>query len=140
MPTQIIAPVVPLQIDENTGAYETYGPKDLTKVVDQNIKMVLLTNPGERLSIPDFGVGLYKYLFELQTEIERGSSKLLPIRENILSQISVFLPYIQITNLDVVFHNNTNHMSIKMDYYVKDSNLASLFELTLSETTENLPI
>ena len=48
MPTQIIAPVVPLQIDENTGAYETYGPKDLTKVVDQNIKMVLLTNPGER--------------------------------------------------------------------------------------------
>jgi phage baseplate assembly protein W len=139
MPTQIIAPVIPLQIDEDTGAYETYGITDLTKVTDQNIKMVLLTNPGERLSIPDFGVGLYKYLFELQTEIERGTSDLPPIRENILSQISTYLPYIRVTALDLSF-NNANQMGIKISYYVKDSNLASLFELTLSETAENLPV
>jgi phage baseplate assembly protein W len=139
MPTQTISPVVPLQIDEETGAYQTYSVTDLTKVVDQNIKMVLLTNPGERLSLPDFGVGLYKYLFELQTEIERGSSGLPPIRENILSQISTYLPYIKITALDIAF-NSANQMSIKMSYYVKDSNLASLYELTLSETLENLPV
>lgn len=139
MPTQIIAPVIPLQIDEDTGAYETYSITDLTKVTDQNIKMVLLTNPGERLTIPDFGVGLYKYLFELQTEIERGTSDLPPIRENILSQISTYLPYIRVTALDLSF-NNANQMGIKISYYVKDSNLASLFELTLSETAENLPV
>tara|TARA_R100001443_G_C3331120_1_gene172340 strand:+ start:130 stop:549 length:420 start_codon:yes stop_codon:yes gene_type:complete len=137
MPTQTISPVFPLQIDEETGAYQTHSVTDLTKVVDQNIRMVLLTNPGERLALPDFGVGLYKYLFELQTEIERGSSGLPPIRENILSQISTYLPYIKITALDITF-NSANQMSIKMSYYVKDSNLASLFELVLSETTENL--
>ena len=41
MPTQTITPSFPLVINEDTGNYEAYGIADLTKVVDQNIKMTL---------------------------------------------------------------------------------------------------
>ena len=51
-----IAPQFPLQIDEDSGAYNEYGLEDLTKVINQNLKMVLLTSPGERLMYPNFGV------------------------------------------------------------------------------------
>jgi phage baseplate assembly protein W len=138
MPTQFISPVFPLRINEETGTYETLSATEITKVIDQNIKMVLLTNPGERITIPDFGVGMYRYLFELKTEIERGSSNLPPIRTNVLSQIAAYVPYIQVNNLDIVFNDN-NSMNIKIEYFVLDSNLSSQFDLTLFDTLENLP-
>jgi phage baseplate assembly protein W len=139
MPTQFITPIFPLRINEETGTYETLTATDITKVIDQNIKMVLLTNPGERIGIPEFGVGLYKYLFELRTEIERGSTNLPPIKNNILSQLSVFIPYIRIAELNIDFNDNKNRMNIKIKYYVVDSGVASEFDLTLSEASENLP-
>ena len=140
MPTQSITPIVPLEINEETGAYETYDTADITKVVDQNLKMILLTRPGERITLPDFGVGLSRYLFELKSQIELGTTTLPPIRENIVSQVSAFLPYITISNLEISFNNDESVMQIKISYYVNDSGLASLFDLTLSETTENLPV
>ena len=55
-----VAPKFPLKIEG--GKYVVYGIDDLTSVVDQNIKMVLLTVPGERLFDLRFGVGLARYL------------------------------------------------------------------------------
>jgi hypothetical protein len=72
-----------LRINEDTGRYEIYGVSDLTSVVDQNIKMTLLTSPGERVFDSNFGVGLKRYLFENDTTIKRGGGNLPPLRENI---------------------------------------------------------
>ena len=46
-----IAPVFPLVLNEN-GSYEMHGSseEDVKKVINQNIKNILLTNPGEKLS------------------------------------------------------------------------------------------
>ena len=33
-------------------------------VIKQNIKNIILTNPGERVMDPDFGVGVSRFLFE----------------------------------------------------------------------------
>ena len=33
-------------------------------LIRQNLKMLILTNPGERVMIPDFGVGIQSYLFQ----------------------------------------------------------------------------
>ena len=50
----------------------TEGGFDLTKTiaenVQQNLKNLILTNPGERIMNPDFGVGLRNYLFENASE------------------------------------------------------------------------
>ena len=38
--------------------------RDVTQLVKQNLKNILLTIPGERAMDPDFGVGVSTYLFE----------------------------------------------------------------------------
>ena len=39
--------------------------KTVEDTVKQNLKMLMLTTPGERIMLPNFGAGLIKYLFEL---------------------------------------------------------------------------
>lgn len=137
MPTHVIAPSFPLRINEDTGNYETYGISDLTKVVDQNIKMTLLTVPGERMMDNNFGVGLSKYLFENDTSIARGGGDLPPLRENILSQLSTYVSYITIQDLEINFSGNTNLMNIKIKYFVNESGTSSVFDLTINEVSNN---
>jgi phage baseplate assembly protein W len=139
MPTHVIAPSFPLRINEDTGNYETYGISDLTKVVDQNIKMTLLTIPGERMMDENFGVGLSKYLFENDVTIARGDGGLPPLRENILSQLSTYVPYITIQDLDINFSGNTNLMNIKIKYFVNESGTSSVFDLTIGEVSNSIP-
>ena len=55
-----IAPKLPLQLDEVDGYRLT---KTIKETVQQNLKMIVLTSPGERIMNPDFGVGLRNYLF-----------------------------------------------------------------------------
>ena len=140
MPTYTIAPMFPLVINEDTGRFELYGITDLTKVVDQNIKMVLLTSPGERLFDATFGVGLSRYLFENETTILRGTaSKLPPLRENIISQIGTHLPYIKIISLEIDLSGDSNSMSIKLKYFLNESNSAQTYNLTMSDVEEGTP-
>ena len=61
--TNGIAPKIPLKVDQVDGPYGLI--KDYVELVKQNFKMLLLTNPGERIMNPDFGVGLRRYLFEM---------------------------------------------------------------------------
>lgn len=46
---------------------------DFAALIRQNLKMLIMTNPGERLMIPDFGVGIRKIIFE----ISKGNSIML---------------------------------------------------------------
>mgnify|MGYP003117770577 CR=1 FL=1 len=60
-----LSPKLPLHIDQIDG----YGlTKTFKEVARQNLKMVILTNPGERIMIPNFGVGIRTYLFENATQ------------------------------------------------------------------------
>ena len=142
MPVNKIAPAFPLEIEEETGNYKEYGMTDLTKVIDQNLKMVLLTSPGERLMNQNFGVGLRKYLFENDTAVRTGAQysngkTLLPLRENIISQILTYIPYISIQNLEIGGSSYENMLSVKIKYFVQESKTSSVFELTVSEVRDN---
>ena len=61
----------------------------------QNLKMLVLTTPGERMMDTDFGVGLKKYLFEQNT-----ASTYSEIDSNIRQQVERYLPYIGIDRID----------------------------------------
>ncbi len=146
--TFIIGPRFPLRETEE-GKLEVYGVADTTKVVDQNIKMVLLTRNGEWIGRPGFGVGLHNYLFEDFRNIrdgailtsntnefteEGGTSRVLPpLRENILSQLRTYVPYITITELDINQSVRENYLNVRIKYFVRDTNLASEFDLTIDE-------
>ena len=58
---------LPLLVDD---VYSFYGlNKTVKDNVKQNLKMLLFTAPGERVMLPDYGVGLKNYLFENDPEI-----------------------------------------------------------------------
>ena len=58
------APKLPLEFGD--GGMESYTDDEIKEIIKQNFKMVIMTNPGERIMIPDFGVGIRRYLFELR--------------------------------------------------------------------------
>ncbi len=106
---------LPLSRDPDDGIALNKDFKDLAK---QNLLNVLLTIPGERIMIPDFGVGLKQYLFDLDTMALRSE-----ISSKIRSQVSKYLPYINILNL--IFKSNNddsfidkNLLSIRIEYSI----------------------
>ena len=56
-----ITPRLPLLNDESQPGFELID--NIRDLIKQNMKMVILTNPGERVMIPDFGVGITGMLF-----------------------------------------------------------------------------
>ena len=60
-----LAAKLPLRISSEYGPYDLHT--DIKSMVQQNLKMILLTNPGERIMDPDFGVGLQTFLHEQNT-------------------------------------------------------------------------
>lgn len=137
MPTETIAPIFPLTEDQ-LGVYETLGVQDTTRVVDQNIKMVLLTNKGEWIGRPDFGVGLLSYIHEIPYDILNGrlyenNKSLLPLRENILTQLSTFIPYITASDIKINFGQEGRLLNVTIKYFIQDSDLSSELELKLSD-------
>jgi len=76
-----------------------FGPYDLNTTFDdlakQNLKMLVLTNPGERIMYPNFGVGISRYLFENNTPNTYDS-----IRSRLQEQVDIYMSYIQIDHVD----------------------------------------
>ena len=83
---------LPLVVSDVFGAYNLNT--NFFDLAQQNLKMLLLTVPGERIMDPLFGVGLKSYLFELHTEDTYET-----ITENILQQVATYLPYIEINDI-----------------------------------------
>tara|TARA_R110000751_G_scaffold197862_1_gene302844 strand:- start:317 stop:724 length:408 start_codon:yes stop_codon:yes gene_type:complete len=74
--------------------------KNFPDLVEQNLKNLLLTIPGERIMDPIFGVGLPRFLFE-----QNDPSTYAEIRGKITEQVSKYLPFVRID--DVVFSSAT---------------------------------
>tara|TARA_Y100000592_G_C5375986_1_gene270968 strand:+ start:296 stop:655 length:360 start_codon:yes stop_codon:yes gene_type:complete len=86
---------------------------DIVSSVKQNIKLLLLTNPGERIMLPDFGVGLKKYLFELDT-----SNLESEINEKIKKQFKKFMPFLDLKS-SVFKKSEEGLITVQIAYKVK---------------------
>jgi uncharacterized protein len=96
------SPKLPLLINDSNG-YE--NNQTVLEVIQQNLKMVLLTSPGERIMDPNFGVGMKRYLFE-----QNDSSTYSRIRARIRRQVKEYMGYIVIE--DVLFNSESNNDNI----------------------------
>tara|TARA_R110002020_G_scaffold151253_4_gene328282 strand:- start:494 stop:877 length:384 start_codon:yes stop_codon:yes gene_type:complete len=83
-----LSPKLPLSIDAEDGYALN---KDYVSLVKQNLKMLILTSPGERVMMPEFGVGIRSYLFEPLTDLTKGD-----IDSKIRDQVARYLSYLQI--------------------------------------------
>ena len=82
---------MPLTLDPRDG-YRLN--RNLQEVIKQNLKMLVMTSPGERIMEPTFGVGIYNFLFELNSHITRSA-----LRERILQQTTKYLPFVKIMGI-----------------------------------------
>jgi len=115
------SPVIPLQKNDEDGFYVL--TKTLAQNIKQNIKNLMLTSPGERVMISDFGVGLRNFLFknnsaELQSRINTR------IRE----QVQLFMPFIVINNVEFLSQEE-KILGIRVFYSVPSQNFSDLFEI-----------
>ncbi len=94
-----LAPRLPLVFDNVFGPYGLIT--DFEGLAKQNLKMLILTAPGERMMHPQFGVGLKKYLFE-----QNNGSTYSDIESNIRKQAKRYLPFIGIRRIDFTVPEN----------------------------------
>ena len=109
-----IAPKLPITVDKEDGITLIKNYDDL---VTQNLKMLVLTVPGERIMDPEFGVGARNYLFEQMTQATFENFK-----SRLLEQQRRYLPYLTIQNVEFASSLTNPNMSenllgIKITYF-----------------------
>ena len=112
----------------NHDTFELYD--DVKQQISFYLKNLLLTSPGENISDPNYGVGLRRYMFEQNLPSVRSS-----ISSRISSQISSYLPYLQVSNIQVgasAEEIDSNSMSIKIFYSIPGDVVQEVFELDMS--------
>ena len=122
------SPKLPLTLDESNGYANN---QTVLEVVHQNLKMILLTSPGERIMDPHFGVGMRNYLFE-QNNISTYSS----IRSNIKRQVKKYLPFVDIEEVrfnseDTDFDIQSNRVNITIRFFIRPLNASEELNLNL---------
>jgi len=101
--------------------------KDLKTLLNQNLKMIVLTNPGERVMDPDFGVGINSYLFE-----NFNNTIYTDIRNNVRDQVAKYLPVITIDSITFDGSNEDhNILGISISYSIPSIGVKDLLEFTI---------
>tara|TARA_A100001515_G_scaffold132449_1_gene120885 strand:+ start:1488 stop:1892 length:405 start_codon:yes stop_codon:yes gene_type:complete len=90
---------LPLIYDKQDGPYRLN--KTLKDVVRQNLKNLILTDPGERIMVPNFGAGIRRLLFEPMNSVVRGK-----VTSRIISQVSEYMGFVQISDIIVLTSEN----------------------------------
>ena len=86
----------------------------MKKVAMQNLKTLALTNPGERIMDPNFGIGLKRKLFEQDSGVLRSD-----IKSRIIQQISTYIPYLRLLSVEFSeISNISNGINIFITYAI----------------------
>jgi len=82
--------------------------KTMAQVIRQNLKNLVLTSPGERMMLPNFGVGLRNFLFE------QGSEEVYNEIENrLLQQVSLYMPFLQIEDISFLQYDQERTLATR---------------------------
>lgn len=124
------SPALPLTRDSINGYKLT---ETITDVVKQNFKMLILTVPGERIMIPDFGVGLYQFLFENFSD--RLEEKIIA---KIHQQVNKYMSFLTVTDI-VIEPGKTeygeaiaNTLFIRIEYFLDSLSDSDVLEISVS--------
>ena len=119
---------------KSTGVEGWFASTDTTiKAVKNNIKMLLSTNQGERLMQPNLGTNLRKFLYEQYNDESR-----IAIQNEILDIFKIWLPFVEIKELDVSMDetgvNEKNKMSIFITFNItRDPNTLESIQVEIGE-------
>jgi phage baseplate assembly protein W len=119
-----ISPVLPLTSDEIDGIQLTQTIKQVTF---QNLKNLLLTNPGERVD-SNYGVGLKRYLFEPLVP-----ETLNEIKTKISQQARLYVRNVDIVSIRTTENvDNLNKLSIIVYFTIPSLRSDEVFSLPVT--------
>mgnify|MGYP003626268629 FL=1 len=128
-----ISPKLPLYTDPVDGIALNKTLKQMTR---QNLKMIILTSPGERIMHPKFGVGLRRYLFMNNTQ-----STLSDISRKIEQQVRTYLPSVSIRSIKFLSENgdeirssfesssSSNYVKLVIDYEIPSAFVSDTLDI-----------
>ena len=121
--------IEPLDLDKNVAIgvvfpfsaiavfHSSYTTQDQAK---SNLINVLLTEPGERVYEPTFGVGLKSQLFEQNVDKET-------LKSRINDQINFYVPEIELIDTHIALLPDNHTLYIKLTYkFVLDNTMDSI--------------
>ncbi len=121
---QGFSPKLPLSVDSVDGIYGMN--KTALESIKQDLKMLILTNRGERIMLPDYGASIRSFLFQQNTDQLKNN-----ISTSISYQISKYMNFISLRSIDITDDPiNENSIKIRIEYSVPS--LSSRQELNLS--------
>ena len=112
----------------NSDTFELYD--DVKQQINFYLKNLLLTSPGENISDPGYGVGLRRFIFEQNLPSTRNI-----IASTISSQMSTYLPYLQVSDIQVgatAQEIDSNTLSVKIIYSIPGDVVQEVFELDMN--------
>lgn len=125
MATSFYQAKLPLEINEQDSFVKINNESANIK---QKLRMIVLTNKGEKIMNPDFGVGIQKYLFENNNKKINYNYNSLgaletidsiniaeEIKMEINSQVNKYLQEINISNIEILIENNTLYTKIEYE-------------------------
>ena len=101
--------------------------KTLQRNVAQNFKMLVLTNPGERVMDPNYGVGMMSYLFEAFT-----TSTYSGIEQKLKEQVARYMPIVKIVNISFDGSGaDGNRLTMRIIYSVPQIGFQDFLDVTI---------
>ena len=96
-------------------------------LIRQNLKMLILTAPGERVMVPDFGVGLRNYLFQ-----NVGAEVFAQVEAKIREQVKFYMGVITISRIEFDSAGiDRNTLGISIFYSVPNIGITDLLKFTI---------
>ena len=119
------SPKLPLLYDTTDGSYSMN--LSIIDSIKQDLKMLLLTSPGERIMYPDYGVGIRMFLFSQSGEF---TSSL--IEQTIREQAEKYMNFIDITSIEINEDSlNPNTIGVGIYYSIPYLNYSDTLNLSL---------
>jgi phage baseplate assembly protein W len=122
----IYAPLIPLQFDDTYGYQNVQSAAELVKF---HLINLLMTNPGERISLPSYGVGVRRFLFE-----SFGTGALQTIKATIESQVSEYLSYLSLSAV-AVQQSGEHTVQIGIQYSVDTIGLSDILLVSVDASS-----
>ena len=101
------------------------GTETIREQVKSNLINLLLTQPGERIFLPKYGVGLKYLLFEQQINLEI-------LEEKIRAQTTRYIPQIEITELRTGLSEDQHTVFINISYSFFTDNSTDSIQLNFN--------
>ena len=104
---------------------QSFKEKDAIK---SNLINLLLTEPGERIMEPTFGLGLKNKLFENNINVEE-------LKLQIGDKINQFIPQVSLMDVDAQLDQNLHTLLITISYKIMNTGESDAIEINFNQST-----